>query len=189
MSGSSTSKLNPIKNRQKTTTRAVVLAAGAVIIIIGMISIYPTAYNGPSSSAAYAAAETFTQVVKIPVDATVSVECAAGGAGEQVHLTGEQKNVIHVTIDNAGGLHAKLHGNLQGVSGTGLTTGDKYQATGVINAEFNGKLGEEQTFVRNVHIVGQGNGNNSLIHVLFHITVNPNGSVTAFVDILNVECR
>jgi hypothetical protein len=138
---------------------------------------------------AYAQAETFTNSERIPVDFEDFVPCAAGGEGEVVHLTGILHALIHLTLDSTGGVHAKLHDNPQGISGTGLTTGDKYQATGAANIEINSQVGIEFTFVSNFHIIGQGNGNNFLLHRTFHITVNPDGTVTAFVDNFRVECK
>jgi len=93
------------------------------------------------------------------------------------------------TIDNKGGFHSKFHFQPQGISGTGFTTGAKYQGTGVTQGTFNGKVGFEQTFVNNFKIIGQGPGNNFLIHENFHLTVNANGEVTASVDNFSVKCK
>jgi hypothetical protein len=86
----------------------------------------------------------------------------------------------------AGGVHVKSHAQPQGISGFGQTTGAKYQATGVTQERFSIN---PFTFVNNFRIVGQGPGNNFLVHEVFHVTVNANGTVTAFVDRVSVECR
>jgi hypothetical protein len=83
----------------------------------------------------------------------------------------------------------KVHLNDQGVSGTGLTTGDKYQQTGAINSQFNTKVGQEETLVLTLNFIGQGNGNNLLIHVTQHVTVNADGTVTASVSNIRAECK
>jgi hypothetical protein len=83
---------------------------------------------------AYAQAQTFTSRERIPVDDEIFVECAAGGEGEFIHVTGKLYFFSRVTLDSAGGFHVKGHLNTQGVSGTGLTTGDKYQAQIVLNS-------------------------------------------------------
>ena len=140
-------------------------------------------------TSALAAASTFTDNVQIPFDLFVFVPCAAGGAGEDVFLSGTLHVLFHTTIDNSGGFHTKFHFQPQGISGTGLVTGDKYQATGVTQGTDNGKVGFESTFVNNFKIIGQGPGNNFLVHENFHFTVNANGEVTAFVDNFSVECR
>ena len=88
-----------------------------------------------------------------------------------------------------GGVHFKFQSSDQGISGTGLTTGDKYHRTGATNSEFNAKVGEQSTVVDSFNIIGQGNGNNFLLHVILHITVNANGTVAAEVFDFRVECK
>jgi hypothetical protein len=124
--------------------------------------------------------------LKVPVTIGIFIPCAAGGAGEVVFLTGNLHILLRFNMDQAGGIHAASHFQPQGISGTGQTTGDKYQATGV---EFNAKVGVEETFVNNFRIIGQGNGNNFLIHETFHITFNANGILRASVDNFSVDCR
>ena len=138
---------------------------------------------------ASAKATTFTDNVKIPTEIFVFVPCAAGGAGEFVTLSGSLHILFVTTIDSKGGFHSKFHFQPQGITGTGLTTGAKYQATGVTQGSFNGKVGFTQTFVNNFRIIGKGPGNNFMIHENFHITVNANGEVTAFVDNFSVKCK
>lgn len=142
-----------------------------------------------SVSPVLAQATTFTDNVKVPIDIFVFVPCAAGGAGEFVVLSGTLHMLFRTTIDSRGGFHSKFHFQPQGVSGTGLTTGAKYQATGVTQGTDNGKVGFVSTFVNNFRVIGQGPGNNFMIHENFHITVNANGEVTAFVDNFRVTCR
>jgi hypothetical protein len=127
--------------------------------------------------------------VRVPVNIGVFIPCAADGAGEVVFLTGNLHVLLRFTVDQAGGIHAASHFQPQGISGNGQTTGDKYQATGVTQDEFNAKLGTEETFINNFRIVGQGPGHNFLIHENFHITFNANGVPTAFVDNFSVDCR
>ena len=163
------------------------LLAGAVLII-GTSTIYFTAYGGPSS--AYAAAQTITTVEKIPIDQTAFVPCAAGGAGEEIQLTGQANIVTHALLDNTGGVHIKLQANYQGVIGTGLTTGDKYQATGVRDeVGFVGKVGEEATFLTRINFIGQGDASNFLAHATLHGILHPDGTVTGLVIKFSFECK
>jgi hypothetical protein len=126
-------------------------------------------------------------------DLTVFVPCAALGAGEYVQLSGSLHVLFTTTIDNRGGFHTTFLFQPMGISGTGLSTGDKYQATGETQGTLNGDLSSgqpyEQTFVNNFKIIGQGPGNNFLVYETFHITVNPDGTVTAFVDNLKIKCK
>ena len=126
------------------------------------------------------------------INLTVFVPCAAGGAGELVDLSGRLHTLITFTI-NGNNVSGTAHFQPQGLSGTGETTGDKYQATGVTkDTSFklslqNGQA--NQTFVNNFRIIGSGAGNNFLVHEEAHITFNANGTVTVFHDNLSIECK
>jgi hypothetical protein len=139
-----------------------------------------------------AKATTVTTNFSQPIDLTVFVPCAGGGAGEYVQMSGPLHVLFVTTLDNQGGFHSDFLFQPMGVSGTGLSTGDKYQATGETQGTFNGDLSGqplEGTFINNFKIIGQGPGNNFLVHETFHITVNPDGTVTAFVDNFYVKCK
>jgi hypothetical protein len=132
----------------------------------------------------------FTSSAVVPINIGVFVPCALDGAGEVVQLSGNLHTLFHFTDDGAGGFHAMNESNPQGISGTGLTSGDKYQGTGVTRSNFNaGAIPFNQTFINNFRIIGEGPGNNLLIHHNFHITVNANGELTALVDNFSAECR
>ncbi|MBW7882597.1 MAG: hypothetical protein H3C34_08160 [Caldilineaceae bacterium] len=135
-------------------------------------------------------AQTFTSSVKIPIDLVVFVPCALNGAGEFVQLTGNLHVVTHFTASASGGFQATSHYQPQGISGYGFSSGVKYQGTGVTRDNFKiSGLPFQQTFVNNFRIIGQGPGNNFLVHENFHLTVNANGELTAFVDNFRVECK
>lgn len=146
-----------------------------------------TALGG--ASAARAQATTVTTNEFVPVTVLAFVPCANDGAGELVILTGTLHVLSHVTIDDQGGLHVKQHFQPQGISGTGLTTGDTYHGTGVTQSEFDATAGVEQTSINNFRIIGQGPNNNLLVHSTSHVTVTPNGDVTTVVDNFSVECQ
>jgi hypothetical protein len=117
------------------------------------------------------------------------IPCAAGGAGELVVFTGELHMLIAFTANSAGGFHLKEHFQPQGLTGIGLTTGLKYQATGVTQEEINVNAAQVTTFVNNFKLIGQGPGNNFLVHENTHITINADGTVTASFDNLSVDCK
>ena len=131
---------------------------------------------------------TYTDNVTVPISVVVFVPRADGGSGELVYLGGSLHVLFHIAVDDTGGFHAKTHFQPQGVSGTGLVTGDKYQGTGVTQDQFNGKLGSEVTYVNNFRIIGQGPDNNLLLHETFHTTVNAKGEVTVVADNFSTEC-
>ena len=139
---------------------------------------------------AYLTAETVTNI-RQDINLNVLVPCANDGAGEVVALSGSIHTLITSTI-NDNRVSGKVHNQPQGISGTGQTTGDKYQGTGVTQSHFteslvNGQANE--TFVNNFRIVGQGPGNNFLLHIVAHITFNANGDVTVDHEVTGVECR
>ncbi|HXL57198.1 MAG TPA: hypothetical protein VN958_13125 [Chitinophagaceae bacterium] len=137
------------------------------------------------------AASNYISNEEVLIDLLVFIPCANGGAGEDVQLSGYLHSITKVTI-NGNSVHAKVHDQPQGISGTGTITGDKYQGTGVTQHEFKGSLvnGQyEETYVNNFRIIGQNNGNNFLIHATFHVTVNANGVVTSYVDHATTECK
>jgi hypothetical protein len=156
-----------------------------LLVLTGIVSVLAFA---AASSSNGAPAETFTVSTTFPISFVVFVPCANGGAGEDVFLSGNLHDLFHITI-NDNSLHVKVHDQPQGISGTGLTTGVKYQATGVTQEEFNTSFGVTDTFVNNFRIIGQGPGNNLLVHDNFHITINANGTVTAIHDNFRVDCK
>jgi len=153
-----------------------------VLLAVALVAIAPSAHG-------LAAADTFTVSERFPIDLTVFVSCADGGAGEFVQLIGTLHVLSSVTVDSNGGFRDKSVFNPQGVSGTGLTTGDKYQGTGTTTSVFRLTVGVSQTYVNSFLIIGQGSGNNFLVQETFHFTVNPNGELTVFFDNFSVECK
>ncbi len=143
------------------------------------------------SATTVAKGASFTSSEKIPIELTVFVPCANGGAGEDVQLSGFLHVVSSFTI-NGNIVRGKTHFQPQGISGTGLSTGDKYQATGVTQDECKGSLvnGQyEESFINNFRIIGPGPGNNYVLHENFHITINANGVLTTVVDNITSDCK
>ena len=126
------------------------------------------------------------------INLTVFVPCAAGGAGELVDLSGPLHTLITFTI-NGNNVSGTAHFQPQGIAGIGETTGDKYQATGVTkNPSFKGSFQNgqfTQTYVNNFRILGEGPGNNYLVHETLHVTFNANGTVTVIHDNFSVDCK
>jgi hypothetical protein len=146
--------------------------------------------TGPANrgSPSFAAAPS-TQIVVNPISITKFVPCADGGLGEDVSLSGTIHSVFHVTLDGLGGAHVVVIHNPQDVSGVGLTTGAKYQGVGTHMDVFNATVGVEETTVTTSQLIGQGPGNNFLVHDVVHTTVLASGVVTSFQDHVTVECK
>src|SRR5205823_4137988 len=110
------------------------------------------AVAGALGAATAAQAEVVSNTT-FPINLSVFVPCANGGAGEVVDLSGSLHDLVTATI-NGNHVSGKFHDNPQGVTGTGETTGAKYQGTGVTQSEFSGSLTNgqfETTFVNNFH--------------------------------------
>lgn len=134
---------------------------------------------------------TFTENLVVPFSAEIFIACANNGAGDLVQFEGELHELVHVTINNNAAI-VKVHDNPQGLSAVGLNSGRKYQATGVSQRQFkassrNGQY--EETYVNNFRIIGQGPGNNFIVHETFHIAFNATGIQTVSVDDITVDCK
>jgi len=121
----------------------------------------------------------------------VFVPCANGGAGEVVELSGPLHTLITFTF-NGNEVSGTTHFQPQGISGIGLSTGDKYQGVGLTQDHFAGSLQNAQfsyTFVNNFRIVGQGPGNNFTLHETFHLTFSASGAITSIHDNFTADCK
>jgi hypothetical protein len=162
------------KNRR----RLISACLAAMLVMFGMALPSPTR------------AEVTTNT-SVPIAFLDFVPCADGGAGEFVLVSGDLHILITTTVDANGGFHGKTHFQPQGISGFGLSTGARYQATGVQQESFNAPSGGTitDTFVNNFRLIGQGRGNNLLVHQSVHMTTNANGDVTADVFNNSITCR
>lgn len=126
-----------------------------------------------------------------PVLLQVFVPCANGGAGELIEVSGFLHTQISLTTDKNGGVHASQQFNPQGVTGVGLTTGDRYNGTGVSrNSMSTTATGVAVfTYINRFDMVGQGPGNNFSVHETEHTTVLPDGTVTVSFDNFSTTCK
>ena len=107
--------------------------------------------------------------------------------GETFTYAGSFHGVFNVTLDGSGGFHLESHDNIH-VAGTG-DQGNSYVGGEEDNLTFNGHVGIEQTSTTSFSMISQGAAPNFEIHGVFHITVNPNGTVTAFFSNFGAACR
>ncbi len=163
------------------------IAAQSRIVVVFMLVVTTLALV--PSGTIHAQATTFTASTTVPFSEAFFVPCAAHGLGEVIVLSGDIHMLVHGTIDANGGFHSGELDNPQGITGIGLTTGATYRGVGVTEAEFNGKIGAESTFVNNFLLIGQGQASNLLLHTVRHGTLTPNGDITAFFDHSTLECR
>jgi hypothetical protein len=118
------------------------------------------------------------------------VECAAGGNGEIVHVSGTLHYMFHATFDANGGVHLTSISQPMGVTGVGQTTGDVYRGVGALKIQENyGNMAGTYSLVWIYKLVGPGSDNNIYLHENQHVTVNANGEVTSDVDNWFVGCN
>ena len=80
------------------------------------------------------------------------------------------------------------HFNYQNVSGVGLTSGDRYRVSAVDHIRLSAPFPSSLTSVQSFQLINRGSQSNLLVKVLYHLTVNANGEVTASIDDLNMQC-
>jgi hypothetical protein len=124
------------------------------------------------------------------ISLSVFVPCAVGGEGEFVDLRGRLHTLISATVNN-NHVSGYFHIQPQGIDGVGEVSGVKYQGTGDTLDSFHTSLQNghaDLTFVNNFRIIGQGPGNDFLVHETLHIAINADGTMTATHDNFSSEC-
>jgi hypothetical protein len=123
---------------------------------------------------------------KVPLDQIADNPCT----GEPVHLTGEFHIIFHTHEDANGGFHAQTHFQPQGVSGTGLVSGEQYRGVGVSGDKFYIPPGDfrEVTAVSRFYMIGAGPSENLLVTAQIHTTFSANGETTAVLQRLDTKC-
>jgi hypothetical protein len=150
------------------TAAAVLWALGGLAICLVCLSLL--------SQPVWAATST-----TIPLNAIRSNDCT----DEQVQLSG----TIHLVSQTQRDGSIVGHFNYQGVSGVGLTSGTEYRGSTVDNLRLSEPFPSDINSVSSFHLIGRGTEENLLVNVLFHITVDANGNVTASIDEVDIQCR
>jgi hypothetical protein len=131
-------------------------------------------------------------VVKAPVELidTTFVPCAGDG-GELVVLDVREQAVTHESTDSQGRTHVHFIVNDKGTTGTGLTSGVRYNQVGATKE--NDKIVEDVptvvSFANILNLVGQGQAPNLLVHETFHLAINANGVTTVERETQRIVCR
>jgi hypothetical protein len=138
--------------------------------------------TGFSAAAAASATTTITNET-FPVDTVIFGDCFG-----ELHVTGVSHVVSVVTVDDTGGTHVQSRETFRYV-GTNLTTGDVYRATGTVSG---GSTSNEPVFtvtsVITEHFISP-TGPDLLVDIIFHVTVNANGTTTTQVIMEQVRCH
>jgi hypothetical protein len=145
----------------------------------------------PTSALAQAVSETTVLKIEVfTVPPETFVPCANNGQGEFIILEGTLNAVFHVTITDTGRIVFVEKFNPQGVTGTGVETGDVYRGTGnTITVTGSGQgVPFTTTTVNSFKIIGPS-GNSLRIQETIHLTILESGEVTADVSQTKVTCR
>jgi hypothetical protein len=105
--------------------------------------------------------------------------------GEVVSGVVSVKTTVHMTEDANGGIHAHFHDVFNGRA-VGETSGNQYVGPQTDHDSFSVTSGGtlEETFTTDFRFLSRGSADNILTHILFHITMTPDGDVTrAFFNI------
>ena len=111
--------------------------------------------------------------------------------GELHHISGYLHIVEKVTEDAAGGIHYMGHYHPLGWIAVGNDSGIVCRMTGKTGFTDNygpGDLPYSGTFVYRYHMVCPGPGNDLVVFETWHMTVTPDGVITAEVDKTRTEC-
>jgi len=130
-----------------------------------------------------------TSTVAIPFDDIIFVDCANGGAGEYVHITG-RTNLLYTISWTDHGFTFGYHSNTYNIKGVGLSSGQTFAGSGNTEAEVMGAWVNAQwisNFVDKLILVG-GN-TNFIVRSKYHVLVNPDGTVEVDNDDNVVECN
>ena len=136
---------------------------------------------------AQATTETFSEThqVEFTLDGN---ECI----GEPVHFTGQLHLLIHITEDAAGGMHTAIEENFTNVKGTGAVSGGQYTAPTIGTTTLHSNSGGfpiVQTVSEESIIIGEGQLPDERTHLVFHLTINENETVTSEFLKATGECR
>jgi hypothetical protein len=150
-----------------------------------IITVLLVALVAALSAPAAASATTTITNLRLPVDTILFGDCIG-----ELHITGVNHVLTVVTTDDSGGFHFQHHENFRYL-GTNLATGDIYRAAGVNHM---GQMIKAPRFPATLtsvvaeHLISR-TGPDLFVHLLFHFTVKPDGSTTAFVTLDHVRCR
>jgi len=117
---------------------------------------------------------------QLPIYFLRSADCT----NEVVEISG----TIHMVNQTQADGSVIGHFNYQNVRGLGLTSGNIYQVSAVDDIRVGAPFPSSITSVQSFHLISRGSESNLLVQVLYHITVNANGEMTASIDDLNMQC-
>ena len=121
----------------------------------------------------------------VPISFSVFDSCTS----ETLAVSGTEHETINETFPSSGGVHLDIHLNIQATA-TGLISGNSYVVNATANLTANVNPGGTFTVTEpiSIELVSKGSAPNQKIKVLLHITINPDGTTTSFIDTFSVDC-
>jgi hypothetical protein len=138
--------------------------------------------------AAAAGVTVWNQQIETPVSTVITNPC-----GEDVAFTGTFYRVYHtVTNDNGGPfMHVVAHIEIRNATAYGVTTGDAYRfiETSVTVGQLDDVPYDPDTVVATAttKLISR-DGDNFNMHIIFHVTVTPDGDITVAISNARVDC-
>ena len=127
-------------------------------------------------------------LVQVPFEETLFVPCANGGTGEDVTFTGTT-HFVYQMVWNENGFHLVYHDNSQGLTGTGLITGEKFSGSdgtqGTVSASW---VDNKWTGTTIEQMKLTGKNTKYTVRYKHHLVVTPDGKVTVSTSEKTVDC-
>lgn len=136
-----------------------------------------------------------TVVMSIPVAFTIQPSAGAWIAacvGEAVAFEGTARVVAHQTEGPDGSiLLDNIHFNPEGPVAVGASTGTRYRLVGADSNPIvlSPSGGLTATWHATLQVIGPGPVRSFRAHILQHVTLTPDGQLTALVDVMSIDCR
>jgi hypothetical protein len=162
-------------SRNKLFTYALVVAASFLTLV------------GFSSSRAYSQGNGAATLQNQPFNFDVGPACN----GDDVSVTGKISIVEHEFTSTDGTEHFEARETVHG-TGIGSPSGQNYIFNATASDEANvstSDTGEETDVPLRFQLIAQGGGENLYVTVFFHVTVDANGNITAYIDREEINCH
>jgi hypothetical protein len=134
------------------------------------------------------AAQAATTIERGTLEGSVTL-CASGHI---VEFSGPLLTISTTTAMPTGGSVTAVHFQPQGITGVDTTTGAVYRVVGPAGNVFvrsePGVAGSTETLVVRFHLQATGGGESWIFGEVFHLRINPDGSVRAQFDKLSSTC-
>jgi hypothetical protein len=134
-----------------------------------------------------------TTVVTVPAAVQLSPGARAlieACVGEPLAIVGDGLLVVHRTTLPDGSRLMVIHRNPQGAFAVGTSSGATYRLGAADTlVRFTAPAGTfVSTFSADLHVIGPAGGAGFFGHILLHVTVTPDGNVTADIVVVDSHC-